>query len=278
MNSAYSELFNWFFDKLYKLAKKRKCVVIVIRGTRSHDNDQLNNIKHYQINDDDVDFRVYDTVEEITIWENYKVLVLPDNNVKSKKEIDQYLEKRNQYDIILGHGTIDTMKFVSQESENMPMKPYFYDRNKLLRASKGPIFFGHIHQFQTYRDKFYYIGPFTMLERGCANAGFAVAGIYDKDRSKFTVEHYLNPDSADYFELVVSRDMMNNYPIDEIIEAVDELIDKTKENDLITLRITRGDEKDSSDKVLMLESRYGKDSRISVIKKSKPQRKKKMIV
>ena len=34
-----------------------------------HDNDQLNNIKSYVKNDDGVDFRVYDTVEEITLWD-----------------------------------------------------------------------------------------------------------------------------------------------------------------------------------------------------------------
>ena len=49
LNSDYSELFYWFITKLYNLAKKRNLVVVIIKGTISHDNDQLNNIKNYVI-------------------------------------------------------------------------------------------------------------------------------------------------------------------------------------------------------------------------------------
>ena len=42
-----------------------------------------------------------------------------------------------------------------------------------------------------------------------------------------------------------------------------------KENDLITLRITKGDAIDSIDKIAMLESRYRSDKRISIVKKIK---------
>ena len=75
LNSEYSEVFHWFINQIYKIAKKKHCVVIIIRGTQGHDGTiQLNTIKSYQNNDDGVDFRVYDTVEEITVWDDYKVL------------------------------------------------------------------------------------------------------------------------------------------------------------------------------------------------------------
>ena len=41
---------------------------------------------------------------------------------------------------------------------------------------------------------------------------------------------------------------------------------------MITLRITRGDELDDADKVYMLETRYRKDHRISIIKKIKTKK------
>lgn len=268
LNSDYSELFYWFIDKVYKLARKRNAVVVIVKGTISHDNDQLNNIKSYVKNDDGVDFRVYDTIEEITLWDDYKVLVLPDVRVKQLKDIDDKLEP-GKYDMIIGHGLIDQMQYLVQESENMPTKTYVYNVDKLMGASKGPVLFGHIHQWQHVNNKFYYVGPFTMLERGWSNAGFGIVGISDKDRTKFKVEHWLNPDSASYYEITVTQEILRTIPIDEIMEAIDGIAADGKENDLFTLRITRGDESESSDKVMMLESRYRKDRRFSIIKKIK---------
>lgn len=267
LNSDYAELFYWFIDQVYKIAKKRSASVIIIKGTMSHDNDQLNNIKHYQNNDDDVDFRVYETVEEITIWKDYKILVLPDVKVKELKHIDDFLEKR--YDMILGHGTIDSMRFFIQESENQPTKTYVYDTNKLIQASNGPILFGHIHQYQHIANKFYYVGPFTMLERGGVDAGFVVVGIYDKDRTKYKVEHYINPDSANYYEFTITKDILNSYDVEEIMDVIDDVLSDSKDNDLITLRITRDDQLSSADKVALLETRYRKDQRFSIVKKIK---------
>ena len=269
LNSDYSELFYWFIDRVYKIAKKRNACVVIIKGTLSHDNDQLNNIKSYVKNDDGVDFRIYETVEEITLWEDYRVLVLPDVKVKQLKDIDQYLQETNKYDMIIGHGTISQMQFFVQESENMPTKTYVFDANDLIRASKGPVLFGHIHQYQSIGGQFYYVGPFTMLERGNVDAGFVIAGIYNKDRTKFKVEHYINPDSASYFELNVTKNMLDNIPIDDIVSAIDDIIKDAKENDLITMRITRGDSTESAEKVMILETRYRKDKRFSIIKKIK---------
>lgn len=269
LNSDYSEVYLWFIDQIYKVAKKKGSTVVIIKGTASHDNDQLWNIHSYINNDDGVDFRIYETVEEITIWEKYKVLVLPDVKVRELKDIDKYLTEDKKYDFILGHGLINSMKFFIQESENMPVKTYEFDVDKLIASCKGPVLFGHIHQFQTVRDHFYYVGPFTLLERGGIDAGYVVGGIYDKDRTKFKIEHYINPDSANYYDLHITKKIIENNPIDEIIDAIDDLIADAKENDLITLRITRGDELESADKVMMLEARYRKDKRISIVKKIK---------
>ena len=269
LNSDYAELYLWFIDQVYKVAKKQNAVVIIIKGTASHDNDQLQNIKSYIDNDDGVDFRIYETVEEITLWKNYKVLVLPDVKVKQLKDIDKYLTEDKKYDLILGHGLINTMRFFVQDSENMPTKTYEFDVDKLNATCKGPILFGHIHQFQSVRDQFYYIGPFTLLERGGINAGFIIGGIYDKDRTKYIIEQYENPDSAHYFDIDITEKILKQFPIDEIIEAIDDIISDAKENDLISLRITRGDELESADKVVMLETRYRKDSRFSIVKKIK---------
>ena len=106
-----------------------------------------------------------------------------------------------------------------------------------MEACRGPVLFGHVHQYQHLNQQFYYVGPFTMLERGWQDAGFAVIGISDADHSKYKVEHYINPDSANYYNLVVTKKLLEEIPID--------------------------------DKVLLLENRYRDDKRISIVKKIK---------
>ncbi|MCM1230245.1 MAG: hypothetical protein NC489_08930 [Ruminococcus flavefaciens] len=269
LNSDYSELFYWFINRVYKMARKKGALVCIIKGTPSHDLDHLSNLKVYVDNDDGVDFRIYDTVEEITLWDDYKVLVLPDVKVKQLGDIDQYLDEYHKYDMILGHGQIEQMQYVQQESENAPTKTYNYDVYKLMRASKGPVLFGHIHQYQYLNQKFYYVGPFTMLERGWQDAGFAIIGINDRDRTQFKVEHYINPDSADFYDIKVTKRILDEIPIDDIIDAIDDILSDTKKNDLITIRINRGSDMEASDKVMMIENRYRNDKRISIVKKVK---------
>lgn len=271
MNSDYAEVMQWFIDKVYKEARRRKdCVVLVLKGTISHDNDQLNNIKHYQLNDDGVDFRIYERPEAIRIWKDYKVLVLPDVRVKNTKEIDKLLEDR--YDLILGHGTIDAMQFFVQESEDSPMKTIVYDSDKLMEHSNGPVLFGHIHQHQSIRNQFHYAGSFTLLERGVTDPGFLVGGIYDNDRTKYRIERYSNPDAPKYFEWIITKNMLEEYDALELMGAIDELLEEVGSNDLITLRITRGDDLSGADKVMMIESRYRPDKRFSITKKIKTKK------
>lgn len=269
LNSDYSEVYLWFIDQVYKLARKKKSTVIIIKGTQSHDNDQLSNIRSYMLNDDNVDFRIYEQIEEITIWDDYKVLVLPDVKIKKYADMDKYFTTDKKYDIILGHGIIDTMRYFVQESEHMSSKTYVYPVENLKKACNGPILFGHIHQYQEIRDQFYYVGPFTLLERGGINAGYVTVGMYDNDRSKFKVEQYINPSSARYLDLNINKKIMDECAIDQIVEAIDDIISDTKENDLITLRIIRGDAIDSIDKIAILEARYRKDKRINIVKKIK---------
>lgn len=274
LSSEYSNVYIWFINRVYSLARKKNATVIIVRGTISHDGTQLSILKPFEQSAiaDGVDFRVYDTVEEITIWDNYKVLVLPDVRVKQLKDIDQYLKTPNQYDLILGHGLTDSMQFFVQESENFSTKSYVFDIDTLMRSSKGPVMFGHIHQSQSVANKFYYTGSFTTLERGVYNPGYLVGAIYDKDREKYVVNRYNNPDGADYYDITVTKELFNDYPIDDIIAEINEIVSEMKPNDLMTLRLIKSDEVNAADKILMIESAFRKDRRISIQKKVKTKR------
>ena len=173
--------------------------------------------------------------------------------------------------MILGHGTMKAMKFFVQESENEPTKTYVYEETDLERACRGPVLFGHIHQFMGLgtTGQVYYVGPFTMLERGWQNAGFVVGGIYDNDRSIFKIEQYINEDSANYYDLTITEDMLRDIPVEDIVSTIKTMADEGKPNDLFTLRITRGDFNAAADRVMIIENIFRKDPRFSIVKKIK---------
>lgn len=265
MNSSYSELAFWFVNKIYKIAKKKKSTIIIVKGTISHDNNQLNNLCHYMYNDDNVPFYICTEPDILTIWGDYRVLVLPDVKVKKQKDIFSYL-KHDTYDLILGHGLIDSMNFFVQESEEYAMRSVVYNSADLMKHSNGPVIFGHIHQFQHIKRKFFYTGSFTLLERGVSNPGYLIGGILDDNRQKFLVERYINSDAPSYHEWKIDQELLSSCEIGELFAALDRLLEGIRENDIVTLKISRGDTMSEADKVIMLDTRYRADKRIRIIK------------
>ena len=266
LNSSYAELTAWFASEVYKLAKKKNAVVVWILGTPSHDLSNLDTIKHYQTYDD-VDFRFYDKFTRDRVWDSYEFLAMPDLKVSDKKVVRDLLDPNHPVDFILGHGLIADMEFFSQESESNPTKTYVYTIDELEAASRGPVLFGHIHSYRRYGTKFVYGGPFTLLERGGDSAGFLVSGIADRDHTKFVVEHYDNPDASDYYDLEVTPKMLREIPTGDIVAAINEIAEEARGNDIFTLRITRDDDMDSLDKVVIIETHFRKDRRFSIVKK-----------
>lgn len=273
MNTDYAEVFNWLASKLYGIAKTRKCPCIIIKGTRSHDNEQLNNIKHYQVNDDGVDFRIYENVDVIKLFdERFKVLLLPDVKVRHPEDIEKYYNTK--YDLVIGHGTISTMQFFVQESENMPTKTYVYNVDKLMSICRGPIIFGHIHQHIRYKEKFFYVGSFDKLERGSdGQNGFLVCGISMDDSSNYKVEQFVNETASKYYNIELTKDIIRESSIDDLLYYLDLCISDAGDTDLISIKITRDDDNESMDKVLMIDARYRSDKRVSIKKKIKNKNK-----
>ena len=62
LNSDNAEVYLWFVDQIYKIARAKQSTVIIVKGTLSHDVEQLANVRHYVKNDDGVDFRIYETI------------------------------------------------------------------------------------------------------------------------------------------------------------------------------------------------------------------------
>lgn len=269
LNSDYGELYLWFFNRLYKVAKKRKedVKIIVVKGTKSHDLDHLSTVKHLEKNDDGIDFRIYENFQIDYLFEDYKMLILPDIkiNKKMKQHVEELLE--GQYDIVIGHGFTDKINFGSQESENLNTEAYHFSLRKLMGNCKGPILFGHYHVHTNVQNKFYYCGSFTKLERGEGTHGFLVIGINDEDHSQFVVEQYLNKDSIDYHRIKITEKDLSEYDAHDMIDAIKSFILSCGKNDLFTINIKIENNTYVTDKVYMIDDAFRGNKYVSIVKK-----------
>jgi len=267
LNSEHGQLYLWFFNQLYKIGLNNGVSIIVVEGTKSHDQDHLSAIDHLCDNDEEVDFRIFRNYESTYLFEDYRMLVLPDKRVNSKMKPKLEALLNDKYDIIIGHGMIDTIDFPAQESEHLNAEAYRFPVKQMMDNCTGPIFFGHIHTHTNIGNKFYYCGSFTKLERCAGEHGFLICAISNRDHTSFKVEHYINKDSIDYHNIKITEEEIEKYDGIEIVEAVRRFIADSGANDLFTLRVRIQDDTYINDKIMMIDDAFRSNRRVSVVKK-----------
>lgn len=195
---------NWaihFIQDLLKLCNDKNCKLRVVMGTRSHDNDLL---KWFHIvnrsNSYTVDISVINSVSEEQLFEDTKVLYIPEEYVTSyENHYEEYFIK-DKYDMIFGHGLIDKASFaaVNQESElTSPSAPIIKSED-LLNICKGPIFFGHIHTRMTFYNRIHYVGSISRFAHGEEeDKGFYML-YYTPDNNNFKSEFIINEKAPEY--------------------------------------------------------------------------------
>ena len=155
-----------FITELCELSTKYNFYVRLIQGTKSHDNNQLNNFNHLEIKYPL--FKMFKTVNteilEIEDYE-YSILYLPEEYPENySKYYQTYFNHEKPYDMILGHGMIDFVAFTGNEEDKKKLKrnEAVHSVDKLLTYFNYFCVFGHIHDFQNYKDldKVFYVGSF----------------------------------------------------------------------------------------------------------------------
>ena len=136
--------------------------VIFVRGTRSHDLNQLSLLEALTYEYEN-DFFIFDTVTEIDLY-GYKTLIIPEEYMKNP---DEYYEEffSQKWDIVLGHGFFKWNCFNKNEVERpMPEMPIF-DQDQFIKMARA-IIFGHDHGYKSYRDVLRYNGSWSRLCHG----------------------------------------------------------------------------------------------------------------
>lgn len=229
----------------------------IIKGTRSHDFNQLDILKVFKEKAGS-HFKIIEK-NEVEVFNGYKILYLPE---EYPTDYDDFYKENllgvedKVYDFIIGHGMIDFIAFTGYEddSENRVHGTPAHKADDLIRVTKGPIIFGHIHEKQEYKDKIYYTGSYSRYSFDTpSEKGFMVFDIDDDDPSKFKMTFIENTKAPTY--AVLDIDKLNLEGVDDHVKYIKELSDKydfvkIKTGNKANLDIARAlTEKDSSIKV-----------------------------
>jgi hypothetical protein len=225
-NSKLAEVYLWYFDSIIKIAKEKNASVIVIKGTTSHECDHLNNVKFYK-SDKNLDIHFIEEPTEIEV-KGLKIYCLPDIYIKDPEEEKKiYHYPDGYFDYILGHGSITETQFVRQETENSISKNIIYNTKELLRISKGPILFGHIHQNLRYRGRIYYINSFTRFSHSEEEPKGYMVTAYETDTSKYIAERIENTLAFKFNTFFMKHIELENTEVNDIVKKIDKFIEKS---------------------------------------------------
>ena len=225
-----------FIKNLLSITTKHGTAVRIIKGTRSHDFNQLDILKFIKKEVSEFYFNIIErnSTEEIN---GVKFLYLPE---EYPTDYDDFYKENllsvedKTYDIIIGHGMIDFIAFTGYEddSENRVHGTPTHKADDLIRVTKGPIIFGHIHEKQEYKNKIYYTGSYSRYSFDTpSEKGFMVFDIDLEDTSKFKMEFIENTEAPTY--AVIDIDKLDLTDIDDHIKYINEL---TSQYDFVKIK------------------------------------------
>lgn len=251
MNEFTAKIIMDFVMKIIELCKEKNILFRIIKGTKTHDFNQLQ-VFHNLENEYDF-FKIYEKVDIETI-EGLKFLYLPEEYPES---IYSYYEKylNNEYDCIIGHGMIDFVSYTGDDdSERMVRNAPVWKAKDLMNICNGPIVFGHIHDFHEYKEKIYYCGSFSRFSfADKEDKGFLYFSINKKDSSDFEPCFYENEEAPKYYEIDFNNFKGDSASKMKLIEAL------KKEYDFIKVKADK-----QTDDIDLLKTLMSKDESLKV--------------
>lgn len=279
LNSKSSIYAIRWMSELEKICKRKNVCVRVIRGTSSHDNNQLDAFNGYE-NENSKQFRI---IRECTMEETFpgfRCLYCPDETIPTAEYMEKYhdLFFNGPYDAMFFHGSFDVVvpSIALQESEasgmnNVIFKYDFFE--DICRVMIG----GHWHDGDRHGHMYYT----RSLNRWSFNEnrmkGFIYLN-YDTDEKKYQVQRIENPFTDHYVTFSVNTGVyrgMDDYHA--LMEDIDEKLEMDQDKTLhIRIKILIEDEKiENENGINALKHRYMNEKRIKIVTKNAMKEKKK---
>lgn len=201
LNSDHTKYLFIFLKKLMEICAEKNCKLRILKGTMSHDNNQLDILKYFaNLN---VDFKVIETVTEEELFPDMKVLYIPEEYVDDPDYYTEYFNK--EYDMVFGHGMLAEVAFVgkAQSSEVTMKKAPVFKSDDILKITKSVAFFGHIHKSQCIKGRIYYTGSYSRWVYGEEEPKGFMMCVYTPDTGNYEVEFIENKNAPLYNSMII---------------------------------------------------------------------------
>lgn len=288
LNSKAAKISVSWMGALVNICKNRKIKIRIIKGTNSHDNNQLEIFKAYEKDDPD-NFKIFNSLTVEETLPEMKILYAPDENMPNDTYFSTYNEElhpESPYDMMFFHGTFDIVSpnIAVQESEIEGIHNVIFQYSifsKICRVMIG----GHWHDAEdpnfnmkqgTEPIHMYYT---RSLSRWAFNEehskGFLYA-CYDTETHSYYLERIENPFTDKYQTIYVdTRDMVDATAYRDLIQNImEELKDNPTNHYRIKFMMT--DEKIMNSNGLELIKRtFNSEKRVKIVVKDMLKEKKK---
>ncbi|QXN67968.1 hypothetical protein FPHOBKDP_00218 [Listeria phage LPJP1] len=240
-----------FMQELIEWTNKNNIYFRIIQGTKTHDYNQLAVFRKAEV--DNYNFKIYETVynEKLTINEKeFNILYLPEEYPEDMN--DYYKEffdvQENTYDMIFGHGMIDFVAFTGYEddTEKIVKKAPVFVADDLIKITKGPICFGHIHDYHEYKKQIYYSGSFSRYSHGdTMDKGYLYIKLNSEDTSEYEISFYVNELAPTYATIDLDKIKYDN--MEDLASLIN---DSREEYDFIRIKSTNNNDSSIVRKVI----------------------------
>ena len=227
-----------WFDKLIQTCKKSNVKKVrMIKGTREHDNDQLE-VFRAPYESEDGFFKLYNTTESEELLPDLLCVFCPDENMNLKDYHQTYYSKfMPNPSIGFFHGNFDSIlpeiEYNRIQENNLPTMIYEYE--KFSRVIKGPLISGHWHVKNEYKS-LYYVGSYDRWKFNEEEDKGFIYGEINTESDEYFIHRVRNPLARQYKTLIINSDEC--YSPEHFARLLDMIHDEIKKDSEVMLRVS----------------------------------------
>ena len=270
LNSQTSLLCIKWMDELVSICKRRNIPIRIIKGTNSHDNNQLDAFDHYAR---DLDFKIFRNCAEEETLPGFDCIYCPDELMS----FPEYLEKYRDiiysavHDAMFFHGSFDVVlpEVSVQESESEGSMRLVFPY-KLFESTCRVMLGGHWHDGSDAEgDHMYYARSFSRWSFGEENPKGFIYLNYDTEDHSYLVQRIENP-CADIYKTysIFTSEMRKVEDYTPYIKLVED--DLKEQRVKVRIKIIMNDKKESDENGIDMMKSYflNRNRRVKIVVKN----------
>ena len=270
LNSKTALLAVEWFDRLMRTCRESGVKrVRMFKGTRGHDNDQLEVFRpSYETGDGY--FRLFNTTTSEEVLPGLRCVFCPDENMNLLDYHRIYPDKFFPHpDIGFFHGSFDSVlpSIEFQRIQDHRIDTVVYEYDKFSRLIKGPMISGHWHVASNTGD-LYYVGSFDRWAFDEEEDKGFIYGEYDTETHEYFIHRVKNPLAREFKTLIVTDETTNTPAhFSELTDMIDTLLHESGDMKLRVSYIVSSENEGAMVAFNTFQRKFASNPRVKIIVK-----------